>query len=99
MRHVLPNALGVIVVALTLSIPSILQYEAFLSFLGLGIEPPGVSLGLLAAEGVEAISPLRLAWWMLAFPGGALALLLLCFSVLGDGLRDALDPRVRHASK
>lgn len=92
-RHVLPNAMGVIVVALTLSIPSILQYEAFLSFLGLGIESPGVSLGLLAAEGVEALSPVYRAWWLIVFPGAALALLLLGFSLLGDGLRDALDPR------
>jgi oligopeptide transport system permease protein len=93
LRHVLPNAFGVIAVALTLSIPAILQYEAFLSFLGLGVEPPGVSLGLLAAEGVEALSPLSSVWWLVAFPGGALALLLLCFSLLGDGLRDAVDPR------
>lgn len=92
-RHVLPNAFGVIVVALTLSIPSILQYEAFLSFLGLGIEPPGVSLGLLAAEGVEALSPIHRAWWLIVFPGATLALLLLGFSLLGDGLRDTLDPR------
>jgi oligopeptide transport system permease protein len=94
-RHVLPNAFGVIVVALTLSIPSILQYEAFLSFLGLGIESPGVSLGLLSAEGVEALSPVYGAWWLIAFPGLALALLLLGFSLLGDALRDALDPRTR----
>ncbi len=92
-KHVLPNALGVIVVALSLSIPSILQYEAFLSFLGLGIEPPGVSLGLLASEGVEALSPVFDAWWLIAFPGGTLAILLLAFNLLGDGLRDALDPR------
>lgn len=90
-RHVLPNALGMIIVALTLSIPTILQYEAFLSFLGLGIEPPAVSLGLLAAEGVDAISPIHPAWWLIAFPGGALALLLLGFSVLGDALRDATN--------
>lgn len=95
-RHVLPNALGVIVVALTLSIPSILQYEAFLSFLGLGIEPPGVSLGLLAAEGVEALSPIYRAWWLIVFPSAALALLLLGFSLLGDGLRDAFDPHSRE---
>jgi oligopeptide transport system permease protein len=92
-RHLLPNALGVIVVALTMTIPSVLLYEAFLSFLGLGIEPPGVSLGLLAAEGVEALGPLHLSWWLIVFPGGALALLLLSFSLLGDGLRDVLDPR------
>ena len=92
-RHLLPNTLGVIVVTLTMTIPSILLYEAFLSFLGLGIEPPGVSLGLLAAEGVEALGPLHMSWWMIAFPGGALAVMLLSFSLLGDGLRDVLDPR------
>lgn len=92
-RHVLPNAAGVIAVALTMTIPSIVLYEAFLSFLGLGVEPPGVSLGLLAAEGVEALSPLETSWWLVAFPGGVLALLLACLSLVGDRLRDALDPR------
>lgn len=92
LRHVLPNAAGMIAVALTMTIPSIVMYEAFLSFLGLGLEPPDVSLGRLTAEGVEAISPLHNAWWMIAFPGGALVLLLLTFSLLGDALRDRLDP-------
>jgi oligopeptide transport system permease protein len=92
-RHILPNTFGIIIVALTMTIPSIVLYEAFLSFLGLGIEPPGVSLGLLAAEGVEAISPVHTSWWMIAFPGVALAVLLLSFSLLGDGLRDVLDPQ------
>ena len=91
-RHLLPNTFGIIMVTLTMTIPSILLYEAFLSFLGLGIEPPGVSLGLLAAEGVDALSPIHLSWWMVLFPGGALALLLLSFSLVGDGLRDVLDP-------
>lgn len=91
-RHILPNAFGVILVALTLTIPSIVLYESFLSFLGLGIEPPGVSLGLLAAEGVDALSPIHVSWWMVLFPGGALALMLLAFSLLGDVLRDRLDP-------
>lgn len=92
-RHVMPNALGVIAVALTMTIPSIVMYEAFLSFLGLGIEPPDVSLGGLCKDGVEALSPLTGTWWLIAFPGGALLLLMLGFSLLGDGLRDALDPR------
>ncbi len=91
-RHVLPNTFGVVVVALTMTIPAVILYESFLSFLGLGIEAPGVSLGLLAAEGVDAITAVHLTWWMVVFPGGALALLLLCFSLLGDGVRDALDP-------
>jgi len=96
LRHVLPNAFGIILVALTLTIPSIVLYEAFLSFLGLGIEPPGVSLGLLAAEGVEVLTPIHSAWWMVAFPGGALALLLLALSLLGDAARDRFDPRTNH---
>lgn len=94
-RHVLSNAVGVILVALTLTVPSILLYEAFLSFLGLGLEPPAVSLGLLAAEGASALSPLTKPWWLIAFPGGVLALLLLALSVLGDGLRERLDEGVR----
>ncbi|MFG0317058.1 MAG: ABC transporter permease [Planctomycetota bacterium JB042] len=92
-RHVLPNAYGVILVALTLTIPSIVLYEAFLSFLGLGIEPPGVSLGLLAAEGIESITPVHAAWWLIVFPGGALALILLALSLVGDAARDRFDPR------
>ncbi|MCC7170897.1 MAG: ABC transporter permease [Planctomycetes bacterium] len=95
LRHVLANAVGVILVALTLTVPSILLYEAFLSFLGLGLEPPAVSLGLLAAEGASALSPLTKPWWLIAFPGGVLALLLLALSVLGDGMRERLDEGVR----
>ena len=92
-RHILPNALGVIAVALTMTIPSIVMYEAFLSFLGLGLEPPDVSLGRLAAEGIDAISPIYNAWWMVVFPGAALVGLLLCFSLIGDQLRDRFDPQ------
>lgn len=96
MRHIIPNTLGVVVVSLTLTIPSIVLYEAFLSFLGLGIEPPSVSLGLLSAEGIESISPVHAAWWLVVFPGGALVVLLLAVSLLGDGLRDRLDPQTRQ---
>jgi oligopeptide transport system permease protein len=92
-RHVVTNTAGVILVALTLTVPSILLYEAFLSFLGLGLEPPSVSLGLLAAEGASALSPLTNPWWLIVFPGGVLAILLLALSVLGDGLRERLDAR------
>lgn len=95
LRHVLKNTVGVILVALTLTVPSILLYEAFLSFLGLGLEPPAVSLGLLAAEGANALSPLTKPWWLIAFPGGVLALLLLALSVLGDGLRERLDQGIK----
>lgn len=90
LRHILPNAYGVIAVALTMTIPSIVMYEAFLSFLGLGLEAPDVSLGRLCKEGVEGLSPLSTAWWLIAFPGGALLILMLSFSLLGDGIRDAV---------
>jgi len=91
--HVLPNVLGIVVVVLTLSIPSILLFEAFLSFLGLGIAPPKVSWGLLAADGAESIHPLGLDWWLVVAPAAAMGSVLLALNVLGDGLRDALDPK------
>ncbi len=91
--HVLPNVLGIVVVYLTLSIPSVLLFESFLSFLGLGIEPPKVSWGLLAVEGADAISPLGLDWWLVVAPAVAMGSVLLALNVLGDGLRDALDPK------
>jgi oligopeptide transport system permease protein len=91
--HVLPNVLPVVAVTLTLSVPSIVLYEAFLSFLGLGIEPPKVSWGLLCASGIEALNPIRLDWWLIAFPSLAIAAVLLALNLVGDGLRDALDPR------
>lgn len=91
--HVLPNVMGVVLVYLTLSIPSILLFESFLSFLGLGIEPPKVSWGLLAVDGADAISPLGLDWWLVVWPAAAMGSVLLALNVLGDGLRDALDPK------
>ena len=91
--HVLPNVLGIVLVYLTLSIPSILLFESFLSFLGLGIEAPKVSWGLLAVDGADAISPLGLDWWLVVWPSAAMGSVLLALNVLGDGLRDALDPK------
>jgi len=91
--HVLPNVLPVVVASLTLTIPSVMLTEAFLSFLGLGVEPPHVSWGILAADGVEAINPVRIAWWLVAAPAAGLGSVLLALNLLGDGLRDALDPR------
>jgi peptide/nickel transport system permease protein/oligopeptide transport system permease protein len=93
-RHIVPNIYGVIVVYLMLSVPSIILYESFLSFLGLGIQPPQASLGSLIAEGASQINPIRIYWWLVVFPGGFLAALLLALNFLGDGLRDALDPRM-----
>jgi oligopeptide transport system permease protein len=94
LRHVVPNVLSIVVVYLTLSIPSVMLFEAFLSFLGLGIEPPRVSWGLLAVDGAQAINPLRIPWWLVVGPGTAMAATLLALNVLGDGLRDALDPKL-----
>jgi len=87
-RHVIPNVVGPIVVYATLTIPQIIMLESFLSFLGLGIQEPGASLGTLIAEGA---GEMEAAPWMLLVPGGFLAALLLALNVLGDGLRDALD--------
>ena len=92
-RHILPNVSGVVIVYLTLTVPSIILYESFLSYLGLGIQPPQASLGTLIAEGAGQINPIRTYWWLIAFPGGVLASALLALNLLGDGLRDALDPR------
>ena len=93
--HVLPNILSVVLVYLTLTIPAVMLFEAFLSFLGLGVEPPQVSWGLLAVDGTEAITPIRTYWWLIAGPAAAMGSTLLALNILGDGLRDALDPRLR----
>lgn len=95
-RHLVPNLMSVVIVYLTLTIPSVMLFEAFLSFLGLGVEPPDVSWGMLADEGVKNISPLQVHWWLVLFPGLALALTLYALNFLGDGLRDALDPRLKN---
>ncbi|MEM9364495.1 MAG: ABC transporter permease [Planctomycetota bacterium] len=95
-RHLVPNTLGIVIVYLTLTIPAVMLFEAFLSFLGLGVSPPDVSLGLLLNDGVEALSSVKLFWWVVVFPGAALALTLFALNFLGDGLRDALDPRMKN---
>jgi oligopeptide transport system permease protein len=93
LRHILPNVYGVIIVYLTLTIPSIILYESFLSYLGLGIQPPQASLGSLIASGAEQINPIRIYWWLIVFPGAALSLTLMALNFVGDGLRDAWDLR------
>ena len=93
--HLVPNVLSVVVVYLTLTIPAVMLFEAFLSFLGLGIEPPKVSWGLLAVDGSEMVNPVRIYWWLVLFPAAAMGSTLLALNVLGDGLRDALDPKLR----
>ena len=90
LRHVIPNALGPIIVYTTLTIPNVMLIEAFLSFLGLGVQPPMSSWGLLIKEGVETMEDFP---WLLIFPSVALSLTLFSLNFLGDGLRDALDPR------
>jgi len=89
-RHLIPNALGPIIVYTTLTIPSVMLLEAFLSFLGLGIQPPQTSWGLLISYGAETMEEYP---WLLLFPGLALTLTLFSLNFLGDGLRDALDVR------
>ncbi len=91
-RHLIPNALGPIIVYLTLTVPAVMLQEAFLSFLGLGVQAPYASWGSLAAEGAKAF---REYPWLIIFPGSALAMTLLSLNFFGDGLRDALDPQVR----
>jgi oligopeptide transport system permease protein len=91
-RHLVPNALGPILVYTTLTVPSVMLTEAFLSFLGLGTQEPLSSWGLLAATGAEAMD---LYPWTLIFPALFLAITLFCFNFLGDGLRDALDPKAQ----
>ncbi|TWU28300.1 ABC transporter permease [Bythopirellula polymerisocia] len=95
--HLLPNLMSVVLVYLTLTIPRVMLFEAFLSFLGLGVEPPEVSWGLLANEGIKVISPVKIYWWLILFPSLALGTTLLALNFLGDGVRDALDPRLRDA--
>lgn len=95
-RHLVPNVLGVVIVYLTLTIPAVMLFEAFLSFLGLGVSPPDVSLGLLLNDGVEALSSVKLFWWVVVFPGATLAATLFALNFLGDGVRDALDPKLKN---
>ncbi|MFK8049920.1 MAG: ABC transporter permease [Halioglobus sp.] len=89
-KHLIPNALGPVIVYTTLTIPSVMLLEAFLSFLGLGIQPPQTSWGLLISYGAETMEEFP---WLLIFPGAALTLTLFALNFLGDGLRDALDVR------
>jgi len=91
-RHIVPNLLGVVVVYVTLTIPQVILVESFLSFLGLGVQEPMTSWGALVNEGAQE---LETAPWMLLFPALFLATTLFCFNFVGDGLRDALDPKDR----
>jgi oligopeptide transport system permease protein len=91
-RHLIPNTLGPIIVYFTLTVPTMILQEAFLSFLGLGVQAPRPSLGALINDGAMHMA---VFWWELVFPGGVMAILLFSLNFLGDGVRDALDPQMR----
>lgn len=95
-RHLLPNLVGVAIVYLTLTVPAVILDESFLSFLGVGIQAPQASWGLLLSDAAQVINPIKGYWWLLIFPATAMSLTLLALNFLGDGLRDAFDPRQRR---
>lgn len=94
-RHLLPNLMGPIVVYATLTVPQAILQESFLSFLGIGVQPPLPSWGNLAAEGLSELNRVRMRWWLLLWPCVLLAVTLLSLNFVGEGLRAALDPRRR----
>ena len=89
---VIPNTPSSVIVTFTLTVPSMILQEAFLSFLGLGVQPPQPSLGSLINDGANQM---LVFWWTLVFPGGIMAIMLFALNFLGDGIRDALDPRMK----
>ena len=91
-RHIIPNAMGAVIVTLTFSVPGAIFTEAFLSFVGLGVSAPMASWGVLSSDAVPAMAVYP---WQLFFPAGAISITILAFNFLGDGLRDALDPKLR----
>ncbi|MBR0150296.1 MAG: ABC transporter permease [Synergistaceae bacterium] len=92
-RHIIPNAMGAVLVTLTFSVPGAIFTEAFLSFVGLGVSAPMASWGVLSSDAVPAMA---IYPWQLFFPAGAISITILAFNFLGDGLRDALDPKLRR---
>ena len=92
-RHMIPNTIGPILVAATLTTGTAILLEAVLSFLGFGIEPPTPALGVLIGEGQDQGLA---SWWLVTFPGLMIVLIVLCINFIGDGLRDALDPTQRR---
>ncbi|HVU27410.1 MAG TPA: ABC transporter permease [Verrucomicrobiae bacterium] len=90
-HHIIPNISGVAITYLALTMPAIILYESFLSYLGLGVQAPMASWGTLISDGVSNINPIRIYWWLIVFPGGILVATLLALNFLGDGLRDAWD--------
>jgi oligopeptide transport system permease protein len=94
-KHLLPNLVGIIIVYATLAVPGAIMQESFLSFLGLGVQDPLPSWGNMASDAVNALNPVKTHWMLVTWPLLALSLTLLCLNFLGDGLRDALDPKSR----
>ena len=92
MRHIIPNVLGPVIVYVTLTVPAVILAESFISFLGLGIQEPLTSWGVLISDGAKQIET---APWLLIFPALFMGVTLFCFNFIGDGLRDALDPKDR----
>jgi len=93
-RHILPNAMAPVLVAMTLGIPAAILTESGLSFLGLGVRPPYATWGNILNDGKEVI---ELAWWLSVYPGLAILVTVLSYNLLGEGIRDALDPRLRQS--
>ena len=93
-RHILPNAMPPVLVAMTLGIPAAILTESGLSFLGLGVQPPYATWGNILNDGKDSI---EIAWWLSVYPGLAILITVLCYNLLGEGIRDALDPRLRQA--
>ncbi|WP_237179153.1 ABC transporter permease [Paenibacillus sp. MMS18-CY102] len=91
-RHLIPNAMGPIIVTLTMTVPNAIFAEAFLSFLGLGVQSPAASLGTMINDALKAMTVYP---WRLLFPAVLISLTMLCFNIFGDGLRDALDPKMK----
>ncbi|MBI4246361.1 MAG: ABC transporter permease [Candidatus Rokubacteria bacterium] len=94
-RHILPNAMAPVLVAMTLGIPAAILTESGLSFLGIGVQPPFATWGNILNEGKDAI---EIAWWLSVYPGLAILVTVLAYNLLGEGIRDALDPRLRQAA-
>jgi peptide/nickel transport system permease protein len=93
-RHILPNAIAPVLVAITLGIPAAILAESGLSFLGLGVQPPHATWGNILSEGKDAI---EIGWWLSVYPGVAILVTVLSYNLLGEGIRDALDPRLRQS--
>jgi oligopeptide transport system permease protein len=91
-KHLVPNVIGPVIVFSTLLVPQIMLLEAFLSFIGLGVSPPDVSLGIMISDGANVLQSFA---WPIVFPGAVFSIMIFCMNFIGDGLRDALDPKLR----